>query len=82
MRETGTFLVVQWLGLQLPLHGMRVWSLVREVRSLMPCGAAKKKKKQKQLKNKRNRKVSSSLGKAKESTFKTNTAALRESQFQ
>ena len=42
----------------------------------------KKEKKQKQLKNKRNRKVSSSLGKAKESTFKTNTAALRESQFQ
>ena len=43
---------------------------------------SQKKKKQKQLKNKRNRKVSSSLGKAKESTFKTNTAALRESQFQ
>ena len=43
---------------------------------------SQKKKNKKQLKNKRNRKVSSSLGKAKESTFKTNTAALCESQLQ
>ena len=43
---------------------------------------SQKRKKKYQLKNKRNRKVSSSLGKAKESTFKTNTAALCESQLQ
>ena len=40
------FLVVQWLGhSMLPVQGIQVWSLVRELRSHMPCGMTKKKKK-------------------------------------
>ena len=34
----GTPLVVQWLPLHLPMRGFRVWSLIREPRSHMPCG--------------------------------------------
>ena len=41
----GTFRVVQWLRLQYPLEGMWFRSPVREIRSHMPCGVAKKKKK-------------------------------------
>ena len=41
----GTSPAVQWLRLQLPLQGVRVRSLVGELRSCMPHGAAKKKKK-------------------------------------
>ena len=33
-----TFLVVQWLQLHLPMHGVSVWSLVRELRSHIPLG--------------------------------------------
>ena len=39
---SGTSLEVQWLRLCLPMQGMWVWSLVGELRSHMPCGAAKK----------------------------------------
>ena len=41
----GTLLVVQWLGLCLPTQGARVQSLVREVKSHILCGGAKRKKK-------------------------------------
>ena len=34
----GTSLVVQWLRLHLPVQGVWVRSLVRELRSHMPCG--------------------------------------------
>ena len=34
----GTSLVVQWLRLRLPMQGVRVQSLVRELRSHMPLG--------------------------------------------
>ena len=40
----GNFLVVQWLGLYTSTVGAQVGSLVRELKSHMPCGAAKKKK--------------------------------------
>ena len=43
----GTSLVVQWLRLLLPLQWVWVRSLVRELRSCMPHGVAKKKKKKK-----------------------------------
>ena len=39
-----TFPVVQWLRLYLPMRMVRVRSLVRELRSHMPCGKKKKKK--------------------------------------
>ena len=35
--STGASLVVQWLRLHLPLQGVQVQSLVRELRSHMPC---------------------------------------------
>lgn len=38
------FLVVQWLGLQLPLLGAHVKSVVRELKFYMLSSAAKKKK--------------------------------------
>ena len=34
----GTSLVVQWLRFCLPMQGLQVQSLVRELRSHMPCG--------------------------------------------
>ena len=40
----GTSLVVHWLGLYLLLQGMQVQSLVRELRSHMPCDQKKKNK--------------------------------------
>ena len=39
----GTSLVVQWLRIQLPLQGVRVQSLVRELTSHIPCGQKKQK---------------------------------------
>ena len=33
----------EWLGLHASTAGAQVWSLVGELRSRMPCGAAKKK---------------------------------------
>ena len=36
--DWGTSLIVQWLRLLLPMHRMPVWSLVRELKSHMPCG--------------------------------------------
>ena len=36
--RTGTSLVIQWLRLHLPMQGMWVGSLVRELRSHMPWG--------------------------------------------
>ena len=36
-------LVVQWLGLHLPLQGVRVQALVRDLRSHMPQGQKKTK---------------------------------------
>ena len=47
----GTFLVVQWLRLHLPMQGVQVQSLVRELRSHMPCNQ-KTKYKTKQCCNK------------------------------
>ena len=40
----GTLLVVQWLELCSPTQGARVQSLVRELRSHVLCGGAKRKK--------------------------------------
>ena len=37
----GTSLMVQWLGIHLPMQGMQVWSLVRELGSYMPCDKKK-----------------------------------------
>ena len=34
----GTFLVVRWLRLHLPMQEVQVWPLVRELRSHMLCG--------------------------------------------
>ena len=36
--QCGTSLAVQWLRLRLPMQGVWVRSLVRELRSHMPCG--------------------------------------------
>ena len=36
--NTGTFLVVQWLGVHLPVQGVQVQALVEELRSHMPWG--------------------------------------------
>ena len=36
--QTGTSLVVQWLGIHLPVQGMQVQSLVRELRSQHSVG--------------------------------------------
>ena len=33
--HVGTSLVVQWLRIHLPMQGIQVWSLVRELRSIM-----------------------------------------------
>ena len=41
----GTFLAVQWLRLYLPMQGVRVQSMVGELRSHMPLGVALKKRK-------------------------------------
>ena len=40
----GTSLVVQWLRLRLPVLGVQIQSLVRELRSHMPPDQKKKKK--------------------------------------
>ena len=45
--RTGTSLVVQWLRLMLPMQGVRVQSLVGELKSHMPCDVAKNYKKKK-----------------------------------
>ena len=37
LRKIGTSLVVQWLRIHLPMHGVCVQSLVRELSSHMPC---------------------------------------------
>jgi len=34
--------MVQWLRLSLPMQGMQIPSLVRELRSYMPCGQKNK----------------------------------------
>ena len=52
--EIGTSLVVQYLGPQLPVLGMQVWSLVGEIRSNMSCGQKNQNIKQKQYFNKFN----------------------------
>ena len=41
----GDFLVVQWLNSVLPMQGVQVWSLVRELRSCLPNSTARKKNK-------------------------------------
>lgn len=46
----GTSLVVQWFRLLLPVQGMRVESLVEELRSCRLCGVAKKILKKKKVK--------------------------------
>ena len=53
----GTSLVVQWLRLYLPVLGVQIQSLVRELRSHMPHGQKRKKEdiKQKQCCNKFNK---------------------------
>ena len=45
--RTRTCLVAQWLRFCLPMQGVQVWFLVRELRSHMPQGVAKKVKKKK-----------------------------------
>ena len=42
---TRDFPHVHWLRLHLPMKGVHIWSLVRELRSHMPCGQKTKKKK-------------------------------------
>ena len=44
MRDPGTSLAVQRLRLHLPMQGVRVQSLVRELRSHMPWGQKKRHK--------------------------------------
>ena len=39
----GTSRVVPWLRVCLPIQGIQVWSLVREIRSHMPCSQKKNK---------------------------------------
>ena len=41
--EVGTSLAIQWLKLCLPMQGIRLWSLVEELRSQMAEVLAKKK---------------------------------------
>ena len=41
----GTFLAVQWLRLHLPMQGVQVWSLVRELRPHMTRGQKDQKRK-------------------------------------
>ena len=38
------FLVIQWLRLWFPMQAVQAWSLVRALRSYMPCSQKKKKK--------------------------------------
>ena len=51
----GTSLVVQWLRLCFPLQRVRIWSLVRELRTHMPHGQQPQNIKQKQYCNKFNK---------------------------
>ena len=51
----GSPVVVQWLRLHLPMQGVWVQSLVRELRSRLPCGQKTKHKKQKHYCNKFNK---------------------------
>ena len=51
----GTFLVVQWLRPHLPMQGVRVQFLVRELRSHMPQAPKNQKMKWKQHCNKFNK---------------------------
>ena len=44
-KDKGNFLVVQRLSLHTSMAGVQFWSLVKELRSLMPCGTVKEKKK-------------------------------------
>ena len=48
MQVMGTSLIVQWLKLPLPMQGLWVQSLVREVISHIPCGKKNQRIKQKQ----------------------------------
>ena len=48
----GTSFMVQWLKLHLPIQGMHVWFLVRELRSYMPFGQKKKSAKNQKSKQK------------------------------
>ena len=41
-KTIGTYMEVQWLRLTHPVQGVRVWTLVREIRSHMLCDAAPK----------------------------------------
>ena len=41
-KELGTSLAVQWLRLHTSMQGTQAWSLVRELRSHMPCGTTNK----------------------------------------
>ena len=43
--------MVQWLRIHLPVQGVRVWSLVGELRSHTPCGQKNQSIKQKQYYN-------------------------------
>ena len=43
-KRIGTFLTVQWLTLHLPMQGVQVQSLVRELRFHMPLGQESKHK--------------------------------------
>ena len=52
LRSAGTSVAVQWFRLRLPTQGVRVRSLVGELRSHMPCGQKIQNIKQKQYCNK------------------------------
>ena len=47
LRSTGDSLMVQWLGLKVPMLGVWVQSLVEGLRAQEMCGEVKKKKKKK-----------------------------------
>ena len=51
----GTCLVIQWLRLHLPIHGVWVWSLVGELTSHLPHGPKTENIKQVQYCNKFNK---------------------------
>ena len=44
-KKLGNYLVVQWLGLHASTVGLQVQSLVKVLRSHMPCGIARKESK-------------------------------------
>ena len=71
-KEEGTSQVVQWLRLHLPMQGVRVRSLLRELRSHMPRGQENQNIKQKQYCNKFNKDFKSGPHQKNKQTNKQN----------